>query len=78
MFINDVTINVICEILNIKMNECWKFLFLFFFFFLCVINASHVYKFYVVKFIVTQKFDKMIIQNSYSHFFLEEYIVIVT
>ena len=46
--------------------------------FFCVINVTHVYKFYVVKFIVTQKFDKMIIQNSYSHFFLEEYIVIVT
>ena len=50
------------------MNECWKFLFLYIYIF-CVINVTHVYKFYVVKFIVTQKIEKMIIKNSYSHFF---------
>ena len=58
-----------------NVGNFYFYIYIYIFFFFCVINVTHVYKFYVVKFIVTQK---MIIKNSYSHFFLEEYIVIVT
>ena len=61
-----------------NVGNFYFFIYIYIYFFFCVINVTHVYKFYVVKFIVTQKIEKMIIKNSYSHFFLEEYIVIVT